>query len=81
MTTYACSVKLDCWGLLVFFYKMTKDNLGFVLMASGVALSIGMLINALYIDVFEASKVAYTYWSLMGLILISGKLLVTQPKK
>lgn len=34
-----------------------------------IAGSIGLLINAFLIDVFEASKVAYTYWILMGLTL------------
>src|SRR3989338_3019875 len=29
----------------------------------------GLLINATYIDVFEASKVAYTYWTVSGLYL------------
>lgn len=36
-------------------------NLGFLISASG------MLINALLIDVFAASKVAFTFWSLVGL--------------
>ncbi len=31
--------------------------------------SIGILINALYIDVFAASKVAYTYWLMAGIIM------------
>lgn len=31
-----------------------------------VAASLGLFFNALYIDVFEASKVAFTYWALMG---------------
>jgi hypothetical protein len=37
-------------------------NIGFF------AATIGLLINATYIDVFAASKVAFTYWSLAGLI-------------
>lgn len=31
--------------------------------------TIGLLLNAVYIDVFAASKVAYTYWLMAGLIM------------
>ena len=31
--------------------------------------TIGLLINATFIDVFAASKVAYTYWSITGILL------------
>ena len=31
--------------------------------------SIGLLLNALYIDVYAASKVAFTYWAVVGLTL------------
>jgi len=31
--------------------------------------TIGLLINAVYIDVFAASKVAFTYWSYTGMIM------------
>jgi len=30
---------------------------------------LGFLANALFIDVFEASKVAITFWLLMGLLV------------
>ena len=30
---------------------------------------VGLLINATYIDVFEASKVAYTFWAVAGIII------------
>ncbi|MBI2641370.1 hypothetical protein HYW87_02125, partial [Candidatus Roizmanbacteria bacterium] len=29
----------------------------------------GLLLNAGYIDVFEASKVAYTFWTVAGLFI------------
>jgi hypothetical protein len=38
-----------------------------------IAGTIGLLINALYIDVFEASKVAYIFW------LVSGIMIATLP--
>jgi len=31
--------------------------------------TLGLLINAMYIDVFEASKVAYTFWAVMGIFI------------
>lgn len=36
---------------------------------------IGLLVNATYIDVFEASKVAYTFWAIVGTALV----VVTRP--
>lgn len=36
-----------------------------------IASSIGLLINATYIDVYAASKVAFSYWGLTGLYLAS----------
>jgi hypothetical protein len=41
----------------------------YALFASGIGLTFGMLTNAMYIDVFESSKVAYAYWSLIGILL------------
>jgi len=34
-----------------------------------IGASIGLLLNAIYIDVFAASKVAFTYWSLLGILI------------
>lgn len=41
--------------------------------------SIGLLLNAIYIDVFAASKVAQTYWSLAGLAMAA--LYITRRQK
>ena len=38
------------------------------------AASIGLLTNALYIDVFASSKVAFTFWALAGTILAANEL-------
>jgi hypothetical protein len=35
---------------------------------------VGMIVNGLYIDVFEASKVAYTFWAMMGILFASLKI-------
>ncbi|HPA61930.1 MAG TPA: O-antigen ligase family protein [Candidatus Woesebacteria bacterium] len=58
---------------LVIFYQIKQNqkaspwlkNLNLAFMAA----SIGLLANALYIDVFASSKVAFTYWALAGAIL------------
>jgi O-antigen ligase len=38
------------------------------------AASVALLINAIYIDVFEASKVAMSYWAFAGIVLALPKL-------
>ena len=58
---------------LVIFYQIKQNqkaspwlkNLNLAFMAA----SLGLLANALYIDVFASSKVAFTYWALAGAIL------------
>lgn len=50
-------------------FKTTANSLHYALFGSGIAITVGLLANAIYIDVFEASKIAYTYWSLIGLLL------------
>jgi len=47
----------------------TENPFYYALFASGIALTLGLMTNALYIDVFEASKIAYSYWSIIGLLL------------
>lgn len=57
----------------VIFYQIKQNkkaspwlkNLNLAFMAA----TIGLLANALYIDVFASSKVAFTYWALTGAIL------------
>lgn len=46
-----------------------KDSVLYSIFVGAIALTLGLLINAVYIDVFEASKVAYSYWAFMGLVL------------
>ncbi|MGB9706637.1 MAG: O-antigen ligase family protein [Microgenomates group bacterium] len=59
-----------------FFQKISKFEKGMILGISGVVL--GILINAVFIDVFEASKVAFVFWMLMGILV---KTVNIQPKK
>jgi hypothetical protein len=48
--------------------KLSEEQspLVIALMMGVLAGTLGMFFNALYIDVFEASKVAFTYWSILG---------------
>lgn len=62
-------------------FKTTANTLHYALFGSGIAVTIGLLINAVYIDVFEASKIAYTYWSLIGLLLALAAFTQRHEKK
>ncbi|HEX7017650.1 MAG TPA: hypothetical protein VF209_01955 [Patescibacteria group bacterium] len=68
--------------LCAYAYKLIKDRSGWgVILGIGfISATIGLLINAAYIDVFAASKVAFTYWALAG-ILVSYYWLHHQPAK
>lgn len=59
-------------------YKLYKkdDTSNFITAISigYVAASLGLLFNATYIDVFAASKVAFTFWSMTGLMLAMVRL-------
>jgi len=63
------------YGIIFLVLKQTSrylfdQNLFKAGIAIGVfAGSIGLLINATYIDVFAASKVAFTYWAVVGFAL------------
>lgn len=50
-------------------YLRVKDRLFFGMLLGAVAAIGGLLVNAVYIDVFESSKVAYSFWALMGIVL------------
>lgn len=50
--------------------KENRDSgliLGFA--AGYIGITIGLLINAVYIDVFASSKVAFTYWAVSGIMI------------
>lgn len=49
--------------------KNRLDPFFFAFVSGFIAFTVGLLINALYIDVFEASKVAFTFWALTGVLL------------
>lgn len=60
------------------FFQATKDKITTIYLAGFIAAIFGLLINALYIDVFESSKVAYTLWALIGITF--GIISTSKPK-
>jgi hypothetical protein len=54
--------------------KLPKDDLNQALSVGFIAATAGLFINSFIIDVFAASKVAFTYWCLAGLTLKSYSL-------
>ena len=67
------------WHALTNFKKIT-DPFFSTITAALVAATFGLLVNAVYIDVFEASKVAYTFWILMAILFATIKL-ATRPRE
>ncbi len=66
---------ISFFGIMAFaLYKVwtqkqkIKSSFDYAIIAGISGAIIGMLVNGLYIDVFEASKVAYTFWALIGLL-------------
>lgn len=55
-------------------YKKIKDPFYATIVAGLVSATIGLLVNSVYIDVFEASKVAYTFWIFTAILLATVKL-------
>ena len=61
-------------GFLLWKNLKSKDFYeGKAVLAAVLAGILGLLINAVYIDVFEASKVALVFWGLIGASLAYGK--------
>lgn len=67
------------WQALSNFSKIA-DPFYSTVVAAGAAAIIGLLVNAVYIDVFEASKVAYMFWILAAILLATVKLTSTKEK-
>ena len=57
----------------------TKEPTEIAFYSAIIAGLLGILVNALYIDVFEASKVAYTLWALIGVAF--GYIAIDKPSK
>ncbi len=50
-------------------YTRIKDPLFFGFVIAMIAVVFGLLVNAVYIDIFEASKIAFSFWALVGIVL------------
>src|SRR3989338_8181335 len=72
-------IALICWYALTNFGKI-KDIFFATIVASLLAATLGLLVNAIYIDVYEASKVAYTFWIMTAILLATIKLSVKSKK-
>lgn len=77
---------LSFFGIIVWgiwrawkYLSIAKDPVLIAFTAAFIAGMIGLMINALYIDVFVSSKVAYTVWALMGLMF--GLMSLAKNKK
>ncbi len=78
ITFYGCVVIATRYAFKSF---LGKDPLGITLGIGFMGATVGLLINATYIDVFAASKVAFTYWSITGLLLGYHFITTTQAQK
>ncbi|MBI2012414.1 O-antigen ligase family protein [Candidatus Curtissbacteria bacterium] len=61
-------------------FKHITDSFFATVVAALVAAIIGLLVNAVYIDVFEASKVAYTFWIMVAILVAIISLSKKSPK-
>ncbi len=68
--------------LLVVLWKNLKyqDNELQMLNVAFIAATLGLLLNATYIDVFASSKVAFTFWALAGAVLAYNQLATKNAK-
>ncbi len=58
--------------ILYFLWRnltLLRDPLVFSIVVGLSGLLVGLLVNAIYIDVFESSKVAFSFWAISGFIL------------
>lgn len=79
---------LSFYGMIVFIcyyslkrYRQIKDPFYFTVVAGLVAAIIGLLVNAIYIDVFVASKVAYTFWIITAILIATVRLAPKQSSE
>lgn len=65
--TFYGAVLATTWYAILSIKRRTQ--LGYALGIGFIGATLGLLVNAIYIDVFAASKVAFTYWGLAGLLI------------
>ena len=62
------------------FSRKTTNDLKTIIGISFIGSSIGLLVNATFIDVFAASKVALTFWSLTGILFAATNIKEVREK-
>lgn len=79
---------LTFYGTLFFLVFIIWRNLSvldepllFAAVVGFLGLVFGLLLNALYIDVFESSKVAFSFWALAGMVAATVKTVTKDRKK
>lgn len=70
-------IAVICYYVVSSFGKV-KDLFSATVIAGLFAATIGLLVNAFYIDVFVASKVAYTFWIMVAILLATIKISTTK---
>lgn len=63
------TVALSMFLAFKIYMRKDKDTFEAIFSSGFLAASFGLLVNAIAIDVFAASKVAFTYWGLAGLVV------------
>lgn len=79
---------LSFFGIIIYILYLSLRNFAkiqdpfFSTVVAGLSAGIfGLLVNAIYIDVFEASKVAYTFWIMTAILLGTVNLSVKNKSK
>lgn len=62
-------------------YLTNKDGIVRLFVVGYIAGSIGLMLNALYIDIYAASKVALTFWGITGIIMAIYVLYVPEKRQ
>jgi hypothetical protein len=65
----------------ILFNKNETDSFKKIFALGYIGATIGLLFNATFIDVFAASKVAYTYWALTGILIAYSTLKINPELK
>lgn len=72
LTFFGAIAAICVWAIRGF--TKISDPFYATIVAGILAAIVGLLVNAIYIDVFEASKVAYTFWIMVAILLATVKL-------
>lgn len=67
--TFYGTVLLAAYMAWRLYQQSNLDTISKIFVISYIAATAGLLLNAVFIDVFAASKVAFSYWALTGILL------------